>query len=326
MTQKKHSDNPETGNRANVLLTDDVELKDKLLVSFSGGETSAYMLWWILKNWSTKYEIKVVFANTGQENEETLLFVQKCSEYFNVEVVWVEAVVNPENRKGTTHKVVNFETASRNGEPFEAVIAKYGIPNPATPHCNRELKLHPLKSYMRTIGWKKYYSAIGIRVDEFDRMNPKYKEKKLLYPLITEKPMTKQKINQWWNLQPFRLELKGYQGNCKTCWKKSDAKLFTLIKENRSQFNFFETMENKYGTFVPDSRIKLILEKGEEIPEKTNFFRKNRTVEDLVKESENFYRIINDDSQNYDAQLDLFDLLEDLEYEESCDINAECGS
>lgn len=322
MTQKKHSDNPETGNRANLLLTADVELKDKLLVSFSGGETSAYMLWWILKNWTSKYEIKVVFANTGQENEETLLFVQKCSEYFNVEVVWVEAVVNPENRKGTTHKVVNFETASRNGEPFEAVIAKYGIPNPATPHCNREMKLNAINSYMKSIGWKKYYSAIGIRVDEFDRMNAKRKERRLLYPLISEKPMSKAKINQWWSLQPFRLNLKGYQGNCKTCWKKSDAKLYTLINENKSQFDFFEQMEKKYGSFIPDSRIKLMKERGEEIPTRTNFFRKNRSVADLVKEAENFKRIITDDSQTLDNQIDLFDLLE----EESCDIYAECGS
>jgi hypothetical protein len=322
MTQKKHSDKPETGNRAKLLLTADVVLKDRLLVSFSGGETSAYMLWWILKNWSTKYEIKVVFANTGQENEETLLFVQKCSDYFNIEVVWVEAVVNPENRKGTTHKVVNFETASRNGEPFEAVIAKYGIPNPATPHCNREMKLNAINSYMKSIGWKKYYSAIGIRVDEFDRMNAKRKERRLLYPLISEKPMSKAKINQWWNSQPFRLELKGYQGNCKTCWKKSDAKLYTLINENKSQFDFFEQMENKYGSFIPDSRIKLMKERGEEIPTKTNFFRKNRSVADLVKEAENFKRIITDDSQILDNQIDLFDLLE----EESCDIYAECGS
>lgn len=322
MTQKKHSDTHETGNRAKPLLTADVELKDKLLVSFSGGETSAYMLWWILKNWANKYEIKVVFANTGQENEETLLFVEKCSKYFDVEVIWVEAVVNPENRKGTTHKVVNFETASRNGEPFEAVIAKYGIPNPATPHCNREMKLNTINSYMKSIGWKKYYSAIGIRVDEFDRMNAKRKEKRLLYPLISEKPMSKAKINQWWNLQPFRLELKGYQGNCKTCWKKSDAKLYTLINENRSQFDFFEQMENKYGSFIPESRIKLMKERGEGIPTRTNFFRKNRSVADLVKEAENFKRIITDDSQTLDNQIDLFDLLE----EESCDIYAECGS
>lgn len=322
MTQTKHKIKDQTGNVAKPLLTADVVLKDKLLVSFSGGETSAYMLWWILKNWSNKYEIKVVFANTGQENEETLLFVQKCSEYFKVEVIWVEAVVNPENRKGTTHKVVNFETASRNGEPFEAVIAKYGIPNPATPHCNREMKLNAINSYMKSIGWKKYYSAIGIRVDEFDRMNAKRKERRLLYPLISEKPMSKAKINQWWNLQPFRLELKGYQGNCKTCWKKSDAKLYTLINENKSQFDFFKQMENKYSSFVPESRIKLMLERGEEIPTRTNFFRKNRSVADLVKEAENFKRIITDDSQTLDNQIDLFDLLE----EESCDIYAECGS
>ena len=322
MTQTKHKIKDQTGNVAKPLLTADVGLKDKLLVSFSGGETSAYMLWWILKNWSNKYEIKVVFANTGQENEETLLFVQKCSEYFDIEVVWVEAVVNPENRKGTTHKVVNFETASRNGEPFEAVIAKYGIPNPATPHCNREMKLNAINSYMKSIGWKNYYSAIGIRVDEFDRMNAKRKERRLLYPLISEKPMSKGKINQWWNLQPFRLELKGYKGNCKTCWKKSDAKLYTLINENKSQFDFFEKMENQYSSFVPESRIKLMKERGEEIPTRTNFFRKNRSVADLVKEAENFKRIITDDSQTLDNQIDLFDLLE----EESCDIYAECGS
>lgn len=309
-------------NLAKRVLAVDVGLKDKLLVSFSGGETSAYMLWWILKNWSTKFEIKVVFANTGQENEETLLFIEKCSDYFKVDVVWVEAVVNPENKKGTTHKIVNFESASRNGEPFEAVIAKYGIPNPATPHCNREMKLNPLKSYLKSIGWKKYYTAIGIRVDEFDRMNAKRKERRLLYPLITDKPMSKGKINQWWNLQPFRLELKGYQGNCKTCWKKSDAKLYTLINENRSQFDFFEEMENKYGSFVPESRIKLMTERGETVPTKTNFFRKNRSVEDLVKEAQNFKRMITDDSQTLDNQIDLFDLLE----EESCDIYSECGS
>lgn len=298
-----------------------MEHQDKLLVSFSGGETSAYMLWWILKNWSNKYDVKVVFANTGQENEETLLFIEKCSSYFKVDVVWVEAVVNPENKKGTTHKIVNFETASRNGEPFEYVIAKYGIPNPATPHCNRELKLNPLKSYLKSIGWKKYYTAIGIRVDEFDRMNSKRKERRLLYPLISYKPMNKGKINQWWNLQPFRLLLKGYQGNCKTCWKKSDAKLYTLINENRSQFDFFEEMEKKYGSFIPESRIKLMKERGEIIPNKTNFFRKKRSVQDLVNEAKNFKRMINDDSQTLDNQIDLFDLLE----EESCDIYSQCG-
>jgi len=65
----------------------------KLLISFSGGETSAYMTHWALKNWRERYpEILVVFSNTGQENEETLVFVRDCDNYFGFETVWVEAM------------------------------------------------------------------------------------------------------------------------------------------------------------------------------------------------------------------------------------------
>lgn len=77
----------------------------------------------------------------------------------------------------------------------------------------------------------------------------------------------------------------------------------------------------KYSSFVPKSRIKLMKERGEEIPTRTNFFRKNRSVADLAKEAENFKKIIEDDSQILDNQIDLFDLLEG----ESCDIYSECG-
>src|SRR5690606_18506649 len=91
----------------------------------------------------------VVFANTGRENEETLKFVKRCSEHWNVHITWIEAVVNHGERVGSGHRVVSFETASRNGEPYEEVIKKYGIPNKGYPHCNRELKLNPLRSFVQ---------------------------------------------------------------------------------------------------------------------------------------------------------------------------------
>ena len=48
----------------------------KLSISFSGGKTSAYMTKWLMDNKKQDYdEIVVTFANTGQENEETLEFV-----------------------------------------------------------------------------------------------------------------------------------------------------------------------------------------------------------------------------------------------------------
>lgn len=53
-------------------------MRKKLLVSFSGGLTSAYMTKWILDNLSNQYEMIVVYANTGKEREETLQFVNEC--------------------------------------------------------------------------------------------------------------------------------------------------------------------------------------------------------------------------------------------------------
>lgn len=84
--------------------------KKKLLVSFSGGETSAYMAQWLWNHKQDEFDMVFVFANTGQENEETLLFVEKCSKHFGFPVHWVEAVVHHGKRKGTTHKAVCFKT------------------------------------------------------------------------------------------------------------------------------------------------------------------------------------------------------------------------
>lgn len=81
-----------------------------LLVSFSGGQTSAYMSA-LLKEHS-RNRLIFVFANTGQENEKTLEFVDKVDRAFDLGVVWVEADVKPKGI-GTKHLIVSFETASR---------------------------------------------------------------------------------------------------------------------------------------------------------------------------------------------------------------------
>ena len=53
-------------------------MKQKLLVSFSGGETSAFMAQWLWKHKQDEYDMIFVFANTGQENEETLQIIIKA--------------------------------------------------------------------------------------------------------------------------------------------------------------------------------------------------------------------------------------------------------
>ena len=263
-------------------------MKKKLLVSFSGGETSAFMAQWLWKHKQDEYEMLFVFANTGQENEETLQFVDKCENEFGFKINWIECDVKDGKGNGTSFTLTNFKNAKRNGEPFEQVIKKYGIPNPAFLHCTRELKMNPIKAFAKSIwGKEKYYLAIGIRVDEFDRMNDKFRELRIIYPLILEIPMTKPKINFWWKQQSFRLNLKGYQGNCVTCYKKSDKKLFQIAKENPSAFNFFDRMEQEFGN-------------GQQI------FRQNRTTKQILEQAKDWNGNVIDDSQNITIQTDLF--------------------
>lgn len=274
--------------------------KRKLLVSFSGGETSAFMAQWLWRNKRDEYDMIFVFANTGEENEETLNFINRCSRHFGFPVTWVEAKVFHNERRGTQHTEVDFLTASREGQPFEQVIKKYGIPNQSTPHCTRELKERPIKDFARsTMGWEDYYLAIGIRNDEIDRMNNKKDAMRIIYPLIYMKPMNKAAINFYWSNMPFRLELRGWEGNCKTCWKKSDKKLFKIAQDDERKFLFFQKMELRYDKYIPDSRRKLIEQRGGYAPLVTRFFRGNRTVEDIINGSKLFNGIVDDDSTKY---------------------------
>lgn len=249
-----------------------------LFVSFSGGETSALMTYLLLTQWRDRWdEIIVVFANTGRENEATLRFVDQFARHFGIVVVWVEAVFHPEKGQGTTHRVVDFATASRNGEPFEAMIKKYGIPNQKYPHCTRELKLRPMYSYVKSLGWesKTFDVAVGIRADEPDRREAHHIAKRIIYPLLDWQPTTKPEVNQFWHAQPFRLELCGYQGNCIGCWKKSNRKLLTIMDDSPGAFDFFERMEKQYGLVGSE------FAKGVAPGYRRTFYRGNRSVDDL---------------------------------------------
>lgn len=253
----------------------------RLFISFSGGATSAFMAWACLNLDSirSRYdEIRVVFANTGQEHSRTLDFVDECDRAFGLGVVWVEAHVHPGERRAPTARVVTHATASRDGRPFEDVIAKYGIPNAAYPSCTRDLKLRPMTDWLRSTGWKvgTYDTAIGIRIDEIDRMASDADKRRIVYPLISWLPMTKAQIADWWTRQPFRLGLAEHDGNCRWCWKKSLKKHLRIIDESPEVFDFPRRMEATYGYVGPEFD-------GRELPAgyRRTFFRGNKSTEDL---------------------------------------------
>ncbi len=248
--------------------------KQKLFSSFSGGETSAYMARKLLDKCGHQYDIVFIFANTGEELEKSLEFVDYLDFRWGLKVVWVEAVVDPRHGHGIRHKVVNFHTAARNGEPFEAHIAKSGIPNANKPQCSDRLKALAIESYKKSIGLTGCLHAIGIRGDESGRKSKVAEQYNLVYPLCDWFPCDKTDVNIFWEDQPFRLEIESHEGNCETCWKKSDNKLRLIALEHPERFEFMARMEEKYEHVKPNDN-----------GQRRTFFRRNRTAKDILNEA-----------------------------------------
>ena len=277
-------------------------MKKKLLISFSGGRTSAYMTKMLLDNFQDIYEMIVVFANTGREREETLEFVRECDKRWNFNTIWVECEPKKEMGKGVQAKVVTFKTASRNGEPFKKMIQKYGIPNVQAPMCTRILKNQTIRTYMREQGYKKYFTAIGIRYDEIDRINPNHKKERIIYPFISMYPTKKSDVNLFWSKQDFDLRLKSYEGNCDVCFKKSLRKLLTIANENPELFDWWQDIETEFENFMPKSRST------NNITFPLRIFRDNLSVKQILIMSKEFTHFARDDSKDIDKykQLELF--------------------
>lgn len=274
---------------------------DNLAVSFSGGRTSAYMARKIqLSPIAEKQHF--IYMNTGLEDERTLEFVNKCDKEWGLGIVWLEAVFYPEKGKGTKHKIVTFETASRNGEPFYEMVKKYGIPNKSYPHCNRELKLQVFNSWL-TDNCQDASRAIGIRCDEIDRMAANMDEMKIIYPLISKWPTRKGDVLGWWSRQSFDLNIPEHYGNCITCWKKSDKKLLTIALNDPKQFDHFNKMELIASDLCSNA------------PNNSGvFFRKHRSTKDILQEarsdfeqfSDKYYNHRNNDLNACSESCDLF--------------------
>ncbi|MEN5136134.1 MULTISPECIES: phosphoadenosine phosphosulfate reductase family protein [unclassified Pseudomonas] len=237
------------------------------VVSFSGGRTSAYMLRQVLDNNDDLSDLVVTFANTGKEHPATLEFVRECAEHWSVPIVWLEF---RDNEAG--FEVVDFASASRQGEPFEALIRKRKyLPNPVTRFCTIDLKIRIIHKYLRSLGLSTEETPVdmmtGIRADEPRRV-VKIRHRKstseskwatMVMPLA-EAGVGVQDVTAFWEGQPFDLMLptingRTLEGNCDLCFLKGAKQVYSIIASDRPKAEWWARMESSVvsgGKFTGD--------------------------------------------------------------------------
>jgi len=240
-------------------------------ISFSGGRTSAYMLTRHLDAHQGHLPdyMKVLFCNTGKEMPQTLDFVHRCARELSVDIVWLELSKittikqEPRNKIEREYKIVNYETASRHGEPFNALLKGFdAIPNVVQRTCTVNLKIRAMRWYLESIGYESpWVQYIGIRGDEQRRavkLHGKVAEGHEAYCPLWVDGVTAKDVGDFWEQMPWDLELPNNRGvtdwgNCDLCFLKSRFKLASIIRERPDLADWWIKAEKQKGQFFrPD--------------------------------------------------------------------------
>lgn len=148
--------------------------------------------------------------------------------------------------------VVDYSTASRQGEPFEALIRKRKyLPNPVTRFCTIDFEIRIIHKYLRCLGLSTEDAPVdmmtGIRADEPRRV-AKIRQRKstseskwaaMAMPLA-DAGIGVQDITDFWASQPFDLMLptingRTLEGNCDCCFLKGVKQVYSIIASDRGQ-------------------------------------------------------------------------------------------
>lgn len=221
------------------------------MISFSGGRTSGYMLRRCLDA-GIGPDVHVLFANTGKERPETLDFVRDCGERWGVNIHWLERV------SGGAFVEVNYASASRKGEPFDALIAdRKFLPNPVTRFCTTELKIRPMGAWMhRVAGYDHWTNVVGIRADEPRRvakMRAPTRDRWDRTMPLADARVTVDDVRAFWAEQPFDLQLETWEGNCDLCFLKGKGKRIRIMADRTDLADWWIDKERGGATFRADT-------------------------------------------------------------------------
>ena len=232
------------------------------VISFSGGRTSAYMLWRILQSHGGTLpdDVVVCFANTGREMPATLDFVHECATAWGVPVAWLEfrhGYRASNTRRTRWAKIVTHDTAARNGEPFEMLLeSKRIVPDRSRRFCTEQLKVLTIRRYLRSLGWKSWGNVVGFRADESVRIIDKRASEAAtpgpqssIFPLA-DAGVTRLDVMRFWRGQTFdlRLDADGDGGNCDGCFMFSSERIGRMFRKYPERMAWWVDTETRLGS------------------------------------------------------------------------------
>ncbi|GMQ49624.1 phosphoadenosine phosphosulfate reductase domain-containing protein [Vibrio sp. 10N] len=235
------------------------------VVSFSGGRTSAYLVWLMERarkefGWDVKY----VFCDTGVEHPATYKFIRDIIKFWNIDLIILRAVVNPILGQGNSYQQFEHRDLMNSAvmppfEPFMSMMIKYGTPTALGPYCSERMKKDVTEAYCKDhFGKDNFVTWLGMRTDEPARLKPK-KGIKYLADLID---IEKQDVLEWWRHQPFDLECEEWEGNCLLCVKKSSAKIALAARQNPHFYRMWKYHLEQKTVREKEGYDKLVMYRG----------------------------------------------------------------
>ena len=229
------------------------------LVSVSGGRTSGFMLAKIIDAFggSLPPDVIPVFCNTGREHEATLQFLKEIGSRWTP-IVWLEYRYRPSTGRVHDFEVVDYCSASRNGEPFsQLIVAKKMLPNPVTRFCTSELKIRTGNRYAKSLGWDSWSRVVGLRADEPRRVAKIHGDgaaENAVCPMA-EAGHTLADVSAFWASQHFDLELPGNDhafGNCDLCFLKGRSRIEKVMRTMPESARWWTEQERGGNRFRND--------------------------------------------------------------------------
>jgi hypothetical protein len=223
-------------------------MNKQIVVSFSGGRTSAYLCNLIK---GLHGDAVFVFMDTGAEHQATYDFVRQCNDYFDLNLVCLRTVVSAKWKEGVSYRVIDIDEIGHDLQPWRDMSLKYGLPYKGGEFCTDTMKTTPCKKYLDdTYGAGNYHIWLGMRIDEPRRTKPR--EGFSYLADISE--FEKQDILDWWAKMPFDLQIKEHLDNCVFCIKKGINKVALAAKDEPELASKFIKMINMDDVRIVESR------------------------------------------------------------------------